>query len=84
MVAFIDTQIDLLTELEKEVRDHDLKRLSTRLYTGLIPGQEASDRLLRYETTLSRQRDKILSQLERLRRMRMGQPAPPQINLTLP
>jgi hypothetical protein len=34
------------------------------------------DRLLRYEASLDRSFDRTLSQLERLQRMRLGQPVP--------
>jgi len=39
--------------------------------------------LLRYETGLERQFDRILSQLERLQRMRLGQPVPPPVKVEL-
>jgi hypothetical protein len=41
------------------------------------------DRLLRYETTLSREIERTLNQLERIQRMRLGQPVPPPINLNV-
>jgi hypothetical protein len=41
------------------------------------------DHLLRYEASLERAFDRTLSQLERLQRMRLGQPAPPSINLNV-
>ena len=41
------------------------------------------DRLLRYEATLSREFERTLNQLERLQRMRLGQPVPPPINLNV-
>lgn len=46
-----------------------------------VPSQEASDRLLRYEAHLSREFDKTLAQLERLQRMRLGQPVLPKIEV---
>lgn len=39
------------------------------------------DRLLRYEASLERQFDRTLSQLERLQRMRLGQPVLPRIEV---
>jgi hypothetical protein len=41
------------------------------------------DRLLRYEASLERTFDRTLSQLERLQRIRLGQPVPPSINLNV-
>lgn len=48
-----------------------------------IPSQEASDRLIRYEAHLSREFDRTLSQLERLQRIRKGQPALPVVKVDL-
>ena len=41
------------------------------------------DHLLRYETHLSREIDRILNRLERLQRMRKGQPLPPQVDVKI-
>jgi hypothetical protein len=46
-----------------------------------VPSQEVLERLLRYEASLSREVDRTLRQLERLQRMRLGQPVPPSIQL---
>ena len=43
----------------------------------------SSDQLLRYETTLDRRIDRILAQLERFQRIRLGQPVPPRIDVNL-
>lgn len=40
------------------------------------------DRLLRYETSLERSFDRTLSQLERLQRMRLGQPVLPKLEVS--
>ena len=51
---------------------------------AIIPGPETSDRLMRYETHLSREIDQIVSRLERLQGMRKGQPllAPIDVNIS--
>jgi len=41
------------------------------------------DRLLRYEASLERTFDRTLNQLERLQRMRLGQPVPPPVKVEL-
>ena len=46
-------------------------------------GAPKLDVLLRYETTLDRSIDRILGQLERYQRMRLGQQVPPQIKVNL-
>ena len=56
---------------------------SAETSAAVIPGQEVSDRLLRYETHLSREIDRILNRLERLQRMRKGQPLPPQVDVKI-
>ena len=48
-----------------------------------IPDSEGIDRLLRYETHLSRESDRILSRLERLQRTRKGKPLPPQLDVNI-
>ena len=50
---------------------------------ALVPRQEAADRLLRYEGTLERAFDRTLAQLERLQRLRLGQPVPPALKLDI-
>jgi hypothetical protein len=42
-----------------------------------------TDHLLRYEASIERAFDRALSQLERLQRMRLGQPIPPPIKLDI-
>jgi hypothetical protein len=46
-------------------------------------GSPKLDVLLRYETTLDRSIDRILGQLERYQRMRLGQQVPPPINVNV-
>lgn len=41
------------------------------------------DRILRYEASLERAFDRALAQLERLQRMRLGQPVAPPIKVNL-
>jgi hypothetical protein len=46
-----------------------------------VPDRPVLDRLLRYEVTLERGIDRTLSQLERLQRMRKGQPVLPELKV---
>jgi hypothetical protein len=48
-----------------------------------VPEGPRLDRLLRYEASLDRSFDRTLSQLERLQRMRAGQPVPPELKVRL-
>ena len=80
MVEFIDAEIERLTELEKAMAAANRQRIDYKLSAAIIPGQEVTDRLLRYETHLSREIDRILNRLERLQRRRKGQPLPPRLD----
>jgi len=57
------------------------RRERLKLLCGNVPDAPASDRLLRYEASLERSFDRTLSQLERLRRMRLGQPVLPTVEV---
>ena len=46
-----------------------------------IPATQDLDRLLRYEASLERNFDRTLSQLERVQRMRLGQPVLPNLQV---
>jgi hypothetical protein len=83
MVEVMAAEIKRLIELEKSLEAADRLRIEHKSSAVLIPGQEASERLLRRETRLSREIDKILNQLERLQRMRRGQPLPPRIDVNI-
>jgi hypothetical protein len=59
------------------------RRAEHQTTAALIPGQGDLDRIIRYEAHLNREYDRILSQLERLQRIRLGQPTPPTIRLEI-
>lgn len=46
-----------------------------------VPKQEVVDRFQRYEASLERSFDRTLSQLERLQRLRLGQPVLPALKV---
>jgi hypothetical protein len=50
---------------------------------ALVPSQDVVERLLRYEAHLGREFDRTLNQLERLQRIRLGQPVPPSVRVEL-
>ena len=86
-----DCEIKFLTEVEAEIKrlmKHQRARTAVNSSkTNLdkvrrsVPDAPAMDRLLRYEASIERMFDRTLSQLERLQRMRLGQPVPPAIKL---
>jgi hypothetical protein len=70
------TKLDETPEFEKfiQARTKKLERLCS-----LVPEASRLDHLLRYETSLERSFDRTLSQLERLQRIRLGQPVLPKL-----
>jgi hypothetical protein len=83
MLLLVDAEIDRLRGLEEMLEAEERQRIGYKSSASMIPGQEASDRLLRRETHLSREIERILTQLERFQRMRKGQPLPPQVDLKI-
>jgi hypothetical protein len=83
IVAFICTENERLKELEEVLLTGDRQRMEYKLSAAVIPGQEGMELLMRYETHFSREIDRILNQIERLQRMRKGQPLPPQLDVKI-
>src|SRR5262249_5726761 len=67
-----------LTELQSEIKRLNglmaSKWTESKMLRRYVPEHTGSDRLQRYETSLERGIDRTLSQLERLQRIRRGQP----------
>ena len=83
MNAMIDAEIARLAKIDEVLETIGRERIEYKVSAAVIPGPEVSDRLLRYETHLSREIDRILNQLERLQRLRRGQPVPPRIDVNI-
>jgi hypothetical protein len=73
--------IEYLESMLKEWSQHGDDRNQLEESRRLVPWQKASDRLQRYEGSLERSFDRTLSQLERLQRIRLGQPVLPAIKV---
>jgi hypothetical protein len=83
IIETIDGEIEQFSNL-KEVREGiNSEKVLFRNFATVIPDGGALDRLLRYETHLSREIDRVLNRLERLQRMRTGQPPPPQLDVKI-
>lgn len=76
-VKDVESEIRRL-ESEKVVDRH---KLQLRRLRQTVPDCEESDHLLRRMTTLERSFDRLLTQFERCRRIRLGRPLPPQIEV---
>lgn len=83
MLAMIDAEINHLAESEKTLEVFDQEKIKYKSLAAVIPCQEVSEHLLRYETHFSREIDRTLNQLERLQRIRKGQPLPPQLDVNI-
>ncbi len=82
MVAISDAEIERLTERGKKGARRGTEA-AYKLSAAVIPGQEVSDRLMRSETHLSREIDRILNRLERSQRTREEQPLLPQVDVNI-
>jgi hypothetical protein len=78
-----DYELSRLNALRKKQAAIGEARTKSESLSRSIPENSAQDRLSRYEIHLSREFERTLAQLERLQRMRRGQPVPPQVNLNL-
>ena len=78
---FLDGLKEEIRRLERYRKEH--AAISARRLEVEAVRLPEMDRLLRYETSISREIDRTLNQLERLQRMRLGQPVPPSINLNV-
>lgn len=77
-VELIDTEMHRLQELLKKVEADDVVFNS---FASLLPAQADLNRIIRYETHLSREIDREMNHLERRQRARRGYPPPPTIKL---
>lgn len=82
-LQWIDDDIRWLQILGGKQTRIETERSELKQLCLLVPESPTLDRLMRYETHLSREFDRILSRLERLQRMRLGQPGPPTVRLEL-
>jgi hypothetical protein len=84
--AILEQIEDLLEYLEPIGRrwfeEEEVGRCQSRA-AALIPKPEITEKLLRYQITLERSIDRTITQLERLQRMRLGQPIAPPIKVQI-
>jgi hypothetical protein len=86
-----ECKANFLEELEKQIKrlEGNAEKIATvtdpkeqlEATCRNVPEGPKLDRLLRYEASLERSFDRTLSQLERLQRMRLGQPVLPKIEV---
>jgi len=81
VIEAIDDEIRRLKRHQKALAAIDTERMKVEAVRRAVPESPALDRLLRYEASLERSFDRTLSQLERLQRMRAGQPVLPELKV---
>ena len=79
----INEEIENLQRYEKTQGAIETSRMKQEALRRLVPESPSLDRLLRYEASLDRSFDRTLSQLERIQRIRRGQPVPPTLKVEL-
>jgi len=77
----IDKEIRRLKRDQKARSSIQAARTQLEIVSRNVPDGPGLDRLLRYEASLERSFDRTLSQLERLQRMRLGQPVLPKLEV---
>ncbi len=77
----IDEEIRRLKRDQKARASVQTARTELEIVCRNVPDGPGLDRLLRYEASLDRSFDRTLSQLERLQRMRLGQPVLPKLEV---
>ncbi len=83
VLSAIDKEIRRFREYGRESTSLESERSKLEVLRHSIPQPARLDRLLRYEASLERAFDRTLSQLERIQRLRRGQPVTPRIDVTL-
>jgi hypothetical protein len=79
----MDDEIRRLRAYEKKSVSIESERRKVEVLRRNIPEPERLDRLLRYEASLERSFDRTLNQLERIQRLRHGQPVAPRIDVNV-
>jgi len=79
----IDHEINLLKSRRDTLIAIEADRSNLERHRRLVPDSPHLDRLLRYKASLERSIDRTLTQLERLQRMRRGQPIPAPLKVDL-
>jgi len=77
----IDEEIRRFKRDQREHSSVQTARSQLEIMSRNVPDGPGLDRLLRYEANLDRSFDRTLSQLERLQRMRLGQPVLPKLEV---
>ncbi len=81
IVAELDKMTEYLDAINLEWFDEEGIQRYRATTAALIPSPEVAEKLLRYQITLERSIERTMAQLERLQRMRLGQPVAPPVQI---
>jgi hypothetical protein len=73
---YLGKEFQACVELCLDCRQRETKQEDALQAAAVLPSAATLDKILRYETTLKRQMDRAMHQLERLQRMRKGEEVP--------
>jgi PHD/YefM family antitoxin component YafN of YafNO toxin-antitoxin module len=79
----IQTEIDRLKKYQRTSAAIESDRAKLEILRHNVPDSPGLDRLLKYEASLERAFDRTLSQLERVQRLRRGQPVAPRVDINV-
>lgn len=82
-LEILDERIKRIKHVGRALDDLSASKERLKERCAQVPQPATLDRLLKYETILNRAIEKTLNQLERLQRIRRGQPVPPTLNVNL-
>ena len=80
-LQWVDREIGRLQAIREIYREKENLEFESMKASLALPPKEVVDKILRYETTISRQLYRAMAELERLQRMRKGEAIPPPINV---
>jgi hypothetical protein len=76
-------EIRRLRDYQREQASVESERMQLEVLRRNVPGPESCEHLRRYEVTLLKELDRIVNLLDRMQRLRRGQPVAPRIDVTL-
>ena len=81
MVDEIEKEIRRLKDYQKKRTSVETERMQLEVASRSMPHGPGVERFLRYEVCFNRDFDRTLTQLERIQRMRLGQPVAPRLEI---
>jgi hypothetical protein len=83
VLAEVDKEVRRLHAYQRKHTSIESERAKLEVLRRSVPEPARLDRLLRYEASLERAFDRTLNQLERMQRLRRGQPVAPRIDVNV-